>query len=229
MPRKSKIYDLPGELREAINALINGGVTYTAIVDHLKGLGVEDVSRSSVGRYGLEQKKIAEDAHRMRLLAESFVSGAAGKSQGGMVQGAAEMVGGLLLKIYQKAFTGESLELSVVDVRDMARASESIAKAQKLAQNMDIDAAKQKAEHDAEKADLVAGGATIQIEFVEPAPLPAPKKGKGKPAAPADNAADAPAKAAKRTPAKKAQKGPQKVAVKAENPCAAKEKPGGKG
>ena len=224
MPRKSNIYDLPDELQEAINALINSGVTYTDIATHLKALGVDNVSRSSVGRYGLEQKKIAAKSHRMHLLAEAFVSGAAGKSPSKIVKSAAGMIGGLLLEIMDKADNDEGVALSVADARDMGRAIESVAKAQKLAQNMDIDGAKQEAEQDAAKADDMATGATIQIEFVEPAPQPKAKRVRAKPApgkaVPGDNAANA----RPDTQNTQTQKGQKKAAIKPKKATATSKK-----
>lgn len=47
----SKISQLPTELREAVDKLILSGRTYDEIVEYLAHMG-EDVSRSSVGRYG---------------------------------------------------------------------------------------------------------------------------------------------------------------------------------
>ena len=53
----SKISKLPASVREAVDKLILSGKTYDEIAEHLSHMG-EDISRSSVGRYG--QKFLAK-------------------------------------------------------------------------------------------------------------------------------------------------------------------------
>lgn len=57
--KHNKIYDLPENIRAELDEmLLDTGVTYTEISDWLKKLG-HDISKSTVGRYALETKRLA--------------------------------------------------------------------------------------------------------------------------------------------------------------------------
>lgn len=73
MARPSKIDRLPPEIREAIGALRRDGHTIDEILAHLRQLGVEDVSRSGVGRHVQGLDRIAERIQHSRAAAEAMI------------------------------------------------------------------------------------------------------------------------------------------------------------
>lgn len=73
MPRQSTVKRLPPEIREVIGALLDQGRTLDEILTKLRELGVDNVSRSALGRYSKDLAKVSERIRRGREVAEALV------------------------------------------------------------------------------------------------------------------------------------------------------------
>ena len=73
MARPSKIDRMDPQLRETIAQLRQSGRTIDEILDHLKALGVADLSRSGLGRHVQELDQLGEQIRSSRAVAESLV------------------------------------------------------------------------------------------------------------------------------------------------------------
>jgi hypothetical protein len=74
MPRKSTIKLLPSPIRDLINQLLADGVTtLDQILEKLREIGVENVKRSTLGRYAFDMNKIGERMRRSRDVANALV------------------------------------------------------------------------------------------------------------------------------------------------------------
>jgi hypothetical protein len=70
MGRPSRLQRLPPEIRKACADLRENGRTIDEILAHLRKLGVEDVSRSAVGRWTQDLDAIAEKLRETREIAQ---------------------------------------------------------------------------------------------------------------------------------------------------------------
>lgn len=73
MARLSKVDRLPAEIREEIGRLREQGRTIDEILSHLRSLGVEEISRSGLGRHVQDIDAIGEEIRRSRAVAEGLV------------------------------------------------------------------------------------------------------------------------------------------------------------
>lgn len=73
MPRRSTVKRLPPEVRDLIGSLLDQGRTLDEILAKLRELGVDDVSRSALGRYKRGLDKVGERIRRGREVAEALV------------------------------------------------------------------------------------------------------------------------------------------------------------
>lgn len=74
MGRKSSLRRLPPELFEEVNRLLSEGrATLDEILEHLRGMGVDSVSRSALGRQKQRIDKVAAKLRQSREITASLV------------------------------------------------------------------------------------------------------------------------------------------------------------
>lgn len=74
MARPSTIDRQPPEIREEIGRLRREGRSIDEIVSHLRKLGVDDISRSALGRHTKEIDAVIADIQRHRAMAEAIAN-----------------------------------------------------------------------------------------------------------------------------------------------------------
>jgi len=134
MGRKNKILTLPEEIITQINEMIGSErFTLDEIMDHLRELGVDDVSRSGLHRHTASIKQIAATMRRSRTVAESLTKhlGPSVKD-GDLARTVIEMVHGLLMNNVTSALTGEAEDPSAMELMRISAALQKLASAQKL-------------------------------------------------------------------------------------------------
>ncbi len=74
MGRKSSLRRLPPEILQEVNRLLSEGrFTLAEILEHLRGMGVETVSRSALGRQKQKIDRIAAKLRQSREMTETLV------------------------------------------------------------------------------------------------------------------------------------------------------------
>ena len=74
MGRKSTLRRLPPEIRAEINRILSEGrLTLDELLEHLRSIGVEGVSRSALGRQKQKIDKIAAKLRQSREMTEALV------------------------------------------------------------------------------------------------------------------------------------------------------------
>lgn len=74
MGRKSSLRRLPPEILQEVNRLLSEGrFTLAEILEHLRGMGIETVSRSALGRQKQKIDKIAAKLRQSREMTEALV------------------------------------------------------------------------------------------------------------------------------------------------------------
>lgn len=74
MGRKSTLRRLPPEIREEINRILSEGrLTLDELLEHLRSLGVEGISRSALGRQKQKIDKVAAKLRQSREIVDALV------------------------------------------------------------------------------------------------------------------------------------------------------------
>lgn len=108
MARNSKIEGLDGEVRDAVDALIRKGATLDDIVAHLREVGVDDISRSSVHRYRKTYEQVASEMRRYREMAAGFASELGAVEDSEAHQVIVQMLHTMLMRSGMEAIEGDS-------------------------------------------------------------------------------------------------------------------------
>lgn len=96
MGRKSTLRRLPPEIQTEINRILSEGrLTLDELLEHLRGIGVEGVSRSALGRQKRKIDKVAAKLRQSREIVETLVA----KTGPSMAEG---KQGRLLVEILRK-------------------------------------------------------------------------------------------------------------------------------
>jgi hypothetical protein len=128
MAHRSSVRRLPDEVRAEVDRLLTDGrYTLDQIVKHLRGLGVDSVSRSAIGRYSQQFERIAEDIKLTREMARAVGAELADLVEDDATQLVVGSIQALLLKARMQF--GPDDEIRPKDVADLARASKDLATA----------------------------------------------------------------------------------------------------
>ena len=73
MARRSKVEQLPQPITDAVNGLIREGRTIDDILAHLRTIGVEDISRSAVGRHVKSARETFEKYRQAQEVAKVWL------------------------------------------------------------------------------------------------------------------------------------------------------------
>ena len=145
MAGKSTIRRLPPEIRQTIDGLLKAGRTYDEIVAKLSELDVT-VSRSALGRYGKEFKKVGENMLRAREIASVFVEKLGAAPEGNQGRLITEL---LQTVVFDKLVAGNSVEAD--DIFKLARAIRDLATSEKISAERELKIRKEVAGDAADK------------------------------------------------------------------------------
>lgn len=169
MPPRSKVKQLPAEIREAIHKLLDGGQTLDAIVEHLNSLGAQ-VSRSALGRYSQEYQEVAAKLREAREITSTFAAQLQDMPND-MGRVTTELLQTLVFKVLMKQAKGEDPDVSAGELMFLAKAIKDMASASKTSADMEMkirDRAREEALRDAAKAvDTAAKEKGLSAETVQ--------------------------------------------------------------
>ena len=136
MGRRSTVAVLPQEVVEEINRLIRDGCTIDEILRALSPLGVEDVSRSAMGRYVKSARESMEKYRQAQTVAKLWIDKLEAEPQGDVARLLPEM---LRVVAFQTVSTMGEAEAptSAMEVMLMAKALKDIAGTTKT--NIDVE------------------------------------------------------------------------------------------
>jgi hypothetical protein len=168
MARPSKVDRLPTEIREAIGRLRETGHTIDEILVHLRTLGVDDVSRSGLGRHVQDLDAIGERIRRSRAVATAMVERYGEEKEGKLARLNIELMHATVLQLQTAADGGEPVQLSPLDAQRLSATLRNL----QTSARADIDLARAKEEwarEQASKLDAVAADIEAAGEKPDPA------------------------------------------------------------
>jgi hypothetical protein len=137
----STVKRLPREIREEIHRLLDTGQTLDAIVGHLRGLGVNEVSRSALGRYKKNFDAVVERVRRSREIADVLVRQFGHEDESKAMRANIEMMHGIVSDMLMQVGDGENEDgegrpvlLEPKAAHDLAKALDHLARAKKTDQ-----------------------------------------------------------------------------------------------
>jgi RecA/RadA recombinase len=134
MGQKSKIQKLPDEVIAEINGMIGSDrFTLDQIIAHLRTLGHDDISRSSLHRHSASVKEIAEAMRRSRHVAEALTK-ELGPSieEGNVSRRVIEMLQGVMLDMVTDIMLDAEVGIDPKQIMQLGNALKNMAAAQKL-------------------------------------------------------------------------------------------------
>jgi len=134
MGQKSKIQKLPDEVIAEINAMIGSDrFTLDQIIAHLRTLGHDDISRSSLHRHSTSVKEIAEAMRRSRHVAEALTKELGPSIEDGNVsRRVIEMLQGVMLDMVTDIMLDAKGGIDPKQIMQLGNALKNMAAAQKL-------------------------------------------------------------------------------------------------
>lgn len=148
MPRPSTVKRLPPEIREEIGALLDQGRTLDEILTKLRELGVDDVSRSALGRYSKDLAKVSERIRRGREVAEALVRKLGDAPESKITRMNVELVHSVITDLTMAALEAEDAEAEGTPVKDKKNTDLNAMGAMLLAKGLDHLARASKADAD---------------------------------------------------------------------------------
>jgi hypothetical protein len=170
---RSSIDKLPSRVREEVDAAIKRGATIDDIVERLRELGADHISRSAVGRYSQQFREFAAQQRQISSVAQAFANefGEAEDRQGRfMIQALTSVITRAILPVA----SGDEIELDGKELHYLARAVKDVASASKT--DVDREAkireetrkrAREEAAAAAESAGRSAGATPETIEAIK--------------------------------------------------------------
>ncbi len=156
MARRSRVKDLPPEVRSVVDDLIKNGVPLDDIVDKLAELNVEDApSRSALGRYKLEVDRVGERLRRSREISRVFVERLGAVPEGHQGRMVMELMQTMVFDVLVPKDGGEAPDFDPKDIMFLAGAIKDLASAEKISADREIkirDQAAKQARQDAATA-----------------------------------------------------------------------------
>lgn len=155
----STVKRLPREIREEIHRLLDAGQTLDAIVGHLRGMGVSEVSRSALGRYKKNFDAVVERVRRSREIADVLVRQFGSEDESKAMRANIEMMHGIVSDMLMQIGDGEDEDgesrpvlLEPKAAHDLAKALDHLARAKRNDQDAIIKAREEAAAAAAKEA-----------------------------------------------------------------------------
>lgn len=129
MGRRSKVERLPDDVLKRINAMLADGLALDDVVAWLDEQDLPDEdkpSRSGLGRYSVNQKKLSDQLRNSRHVAEALAAeiGSESASQQGRV--AVEVLHSTIMKMSAASLTGEKPEFSPAEILAMSKSTKEL-------------------------------------------------------------------------------------------------------
>ena len=167
----STVKRLPPEIREEIHRLLDTGQTLDAIVRHLRTMGVNEVSRSALGRYKKNFDAVVERVRRSREIADVLVRQFGREDESKAMRANIEMMHGIVSDMLMQVGDGEDEDgegrpviLEPKAAHDLAKALDHLARAKRHDQDAILriraEAAREAETKLARAAEQVAGEST---------------------------------------------------------------------
>lgn len=165
----STVKRLPPEIREEIHRLLDSGQTLDAIVGHLRGLGVNEVSRSALGRYKKNFDVLVERMRRSREVSEAVVRNFGQEAESKTARLNMEMMQSVIFDLMLKCQAedgedGGDVTLDAKQAQALSAAMANLARARRLDQDAIVrareEAAKEAEARMAEAVDKVGAEAS---------------------------------------------------------------------
>lgn len=152
MPRTSTVKHLPPALLDEVNELLTSGrATLDEIVEHLRALGVQDVSRSALGRHKRRLDQVLERLRQSREMADAIVSrlgpdAVEGKQGRALVQLVTALAGDYMMR----RLDDPDAEMEAGEIMALARAVKDASQASRYSQDFELKI-REEARREAEK------------------------------------------------------------------------------
>jgi len=127
--RKSKIDRLPKPVREKVGELVDAGRTIDEILEALRALDIDDISRSSVGRHVKKLNVVAERVRRSREVADALVRRIGDVGESKALRLDVELMHSAMLDLLMGGEDGEAVTLDPEAAMFMARSLRDLAAA----------------------------------------------------------------------------------------------------
>ena len=129
MPQRSKIEQLPPELLEQVNRLLEKA-TIEQVVDQMKQLGVQ-LSSSAVGRHKKKIEEVARHLRDSRVIAEAIGKRIEDQPDDRMAALTIELLHGQIMRLAMASEDGEPVKLEIKEILALAESLRSLASANK--------------------------------------------------------------------------------------------------
>ena len=166
----STVKRLPQEIRDEVHRLLESGLTLDAILDHLRTMGVDGVSRSALGRYKQGFDRIVERVRRSREIADALVRNFGQEQESKTARANIEMmhsiVSEMLMQIGEPDEGDVGLQLDPRQAHDLAKALDHLAKARRADQEAIIKAREDGAKQASARMEASARRAGVSDDVI---------------------------------------------------------------
>jgi hypothetical protein len=131
MSRRSSLSRLPTAIRAAVDDALRDGATIDEIVTLLQGLG-RTASRSAVGRYAQDARRLMERTERSREMARIMVGRIADDPESDMLRGISGILQSVLWEFMDPVDEGQRPMLTPKDFHDLSKAIHHLLSADKV-------------------------------------------------------------------------------------------------
>lgn len=163
MGRPSRLQRLPPEIRKACADLRENGRTIDEILAHLRKLGVEDVSRSAVGRWTQDLDAMAADLRHSREIAEVLGKRLEDAPESQLGRFNVEMLQAATFKLIRGVHSGE-IELDAKELNFLASALKNMGQADRAQIDLRKVIRAELAADMKTKMDAVIDAATVEVD-----------------------------------------------------------------
>ena len=171
MGRKSTLRRLQPEIQAEINRILSEGrLTLDELLEHLRGIGVEGVSRSALGRQKQKIDKIAAKLRQSREMTEALEIGPA-VEEGQQGRLLVEVLRRLVFDHLEKRLTSEDEESQDIDNQGfffLAKAIKEMSQANRLDQDFEAKVRERIQKETEKKLDAAASRAAAESSGLTP-------------------------------------------------------------
>ncbi|MEG2140818.1 MAG: phage protein Gp27 family protein [Bilophila sp.] len=141
MGRKSSLKKLPPEIYNEINRLLSEGrVTLDAIVEHLRTLGVDAVSRSALGRQKQKIDKVLERLRQSREVADAIAQKLGPEAvEGKQGRALVQLLSALAGEYMMRRLDDPEGEADAKEIMALARAVKDASQASRYSQDFEMN------------------------------------------------------------------------------------------
>ena len=140
MGRKSSLRRLPPEIFEEVNRLLSEGrATLDEILEHLRGMGVDSVSRSALGRQKQKIDKVLERLRQSRDFAEAVAQKLGPEAvEGRQGRALVQLLSALAGEYMMRRLDDPEAETEAKEIMALARAVKDASQASRYSQDFEM-------------------------------------------------------------------------------------------